>query len=123
MNTLKKLIVFHACLMIAQLSFSENTSEIMKNDSIKISINEVRTANKIFMEHEYLKKTLRLEEKENKHLRQMVSHYARVDSLSTIRIKTETGLSERYKKKAERRLKWLVPSLLVNAILLGLLFI
>lgn len=88
---------------------------------MKISIDEIRTANSIFTEHEYYRKMYPLMQNENDRLRNMVSRYARIDSVSVIRISEASANLDKEKKRSRKRLCWAVLSTLANAILLYLL--
>lgn len=117
----KRLIALSFCLTQLLCVFSESTSDSIRTDSVKISIDEIRTANSIFIEHEYYKKVYPLMQNENNRLRNMVSHYARIDSVSVIRISETTVNLDKEKKRSKKRLRWAVLSTLTNAILLYLL--
>lgn len=75
----------------------------------------------IFVEHEYYKKMYPLIQNENKRLHSMVSHYARIDSVSVIRISEVTANLDKEKKRSKKRLRWAVLSTSLNAVLLYIL--
>lgn len=93
---------------------SETISKHTKNDSIKVGINEIRAANRIFIEHEHLKQILPLIEKENEQLRKNVSRYARIDSIQEIRIEL---MDDKFRQKT-RRLKITLYSVIAASVVL-----
>lgn len=101
--------------MTALCCFSENTSNHIKSDSVVISVKELRAANRIFVEHEYLKKIVPLIEYENQQLRNNVSRYARIDSIQEIRV---DFIAEKSEKKNRRLKIALFATIFISVVLL-----
>lgn len=84
-----------------------------------VPIDDVRTAARIFEEHKWLLEERSLLLRINESQERRFAGMARIDSAKTIRITVQNGEVEKYKRKAGRRMKWLVAA----SALCGLLFI
>lgn len=90
-------------------------------DSVKIAVNDIKTANEIFLEHKFLKKEndLLLKELSAQSLRFTTA--IKIDSIKIQRIETMNVTNEKLKKKSNRRLKWAIGLGVIDIILAILL--
>lgn len=94
---------------------SLNTS---KDTVVAVPIDDVRTAARIFEEHKWLLEERSLLLRINESQERRFASMARIDSAKTIRITVQNGEVEKYKKKAGRRMKWLVAASALCGLLL-----
>lgn len=91
-------------------------------DSVKVAVNDIKTANEIFLEHKFLRKENDLL------LKELLAHSLRfttaikIDSIKIQRIETVNAENDKLEKKSKRRLKWAI-GLGVMDIILALLLI
>lgn len=90
-------------------------------DSVKVSVNDIKTANEIFVEHEFLRKENRLLLKELSLQSLRFTKAVNIDSIKIQRIETVNLDNTKLKKKSKRRMRWAVGLGVIDIILIVLL--
>lgn len=99
------------------------SSKVMSQtiDSVKIAVNDIKTANEIFLEHKFLKREngLLLEELSAHSLRFATA--VKIDSVKIQRIEVMEASNRKLEKKSKRRLRWAIGLGVMDIILAVLL--
>ena len=107
-----------ALMLLIATALYGSSSDTLKDTVVAVPIDDVRTAAKIFEEHKWLLKERRLLLRINESQERRFAGMARIDSAKTVRIIVQNGEVEKYKKKAGRRMKWLVAASALCGLLL-----
>lgn len=107
-----------ALMLLIATALYGSSLDTSKDTVVAVPINDVRTAAKIFEEHKWLLEERRLLLRINENQERRFASMARIDSVKTVRITVQNGEVEKYKKKAGRRMKWLVAASALCGLLL-----
>ena len=107
-----------ALMLLIATALYGSSSDTSKDTVVAVPIDDVRTAAKIFEEHKWLLEERRLFLRINESQERRFAGMARVDSAKTVRITVQDGEVEKYKRKAGRRMKWLVAASALCGLLL-----
>ena len=107
-----------ALMLLIATALYGSSSDTSKDTVVAVPIDDVRTAAKIFEEHKWLLEERRLFLRINESQERRFAGIARVDSAKTVRITVQDGEVEKYKRKAGRRMKWLVAASALCGLLL-----
>ena len=107
-----------ALMLLIATALYGSSSNTSKDTVVAVPIDDVRTAAKIFEEHKWLLEERRLLLRINESQERRFARMARIDSAKTIKITVQNGEVEKYKKKAGRRMKWLVTASALCGLLL-----
>ena len=107
-----------ALMLLIATALYGSSSDTSKDTVVAVPIDDVRTAAKIFEEHKWLLEERSLLLRINESQERRFAGMARIDSAKTVRITVQNGEVEKYKKKAGRRMKWLVAASALCGLLL-----
>ena len=107
-----------ALMLLIATALYGSSLDTSKDTVVAVPINDVRTAAKIFEEHKWLLEERRLLLRINENQERRFASMARIDSVKTVRITVQNGEVEKYKRKAGRRMKWLVAASALCGLLL-----
>lgn len=107
-----------ALMLLIATALYGSSSNTSKDTVVAVPIDDVRTAARIFEEHKWLLEERSLLLRINESQERRFAGMARIDSAKTVRITVQNGEVEKYKKKAGRRMKWLVAASALCGLLL-----
>lgn len=107
-----------ALMLLIATALYGSSSDTSKDTVVAVPIDDVRTAARIFEEHKWLLEERSLLLRINESQERRFAGMARIDSAKTIKITVQNGEVEKYKKKAGRRMKWLVAASALCGLLL-----
>ena len=107
-----------ALMLLIATALYGSSLDTSKDTVVAVPIDDVRTAAKIFEEHKWLLEERRLLLRINESQERRFAGMARIDSAKTVRITVQNGEVEKYKRKAGRRMKWLVAASALCGLLL-----
>ena len=107
-----------ALMLLIATALYGSSSDTSKDTVVAVPIDDVRTAAKIFEEHKWLLEERSLLLRINESQERRFAGMARIDSAKTVRITVQNGEVEKYKRKAGRRMKWLVAASALCGLLL-----
>ena len=107
-----------ALMLLIATALYGSSSDTSKDTVVAVPIDDVRTAAKIFEEHKWLLEERRLLLRINESQERRFAGMARIDSAKTVRITVQNGEVEKYKRKAGRRMKWLIAASALCGLLL-----
>lgn len=107
-----------ALMLLIATALYGSSSNTSKDTVVAVPIDDVRTAARIFEEHKWLLEERSLLLRINESQERRFAGMARIDSAKTIRITVQNGEVEKYKRKAGRRMKWLVAASALCGLLL-----
>lgn len=107
-----------ALMLLIVTALYGSSSGTSKDTVVAVPIDDVRTAARIFEEHKWLLEERRLLLRINENQERRFAGMARIDSVKTVRITVQDGEVEKYRKKAGRRMKWLVAASALCGLLL-----
>lgn len=103
-------------VMTAQCCFSQDT--LKRTDSVSIPIEYIRAANRIFIEHDYLKDENRMLRMKESLYKRSLSSYAKIDSAYSVKI-TRYEISDKELRNENRKIrKALIYTTALNVLLL-----
>lgn len=107
-----------ALMLLIATALYGSSSDTSKDTVVAVPIDDVRTAARIFEEHKWLLEERRLLLRINESQERRFAGMARIDSAKTVRITVQNGEIEKYRRKAGRRMKWLVAASALCGLLL-----
>lgn len=107
-----------ALMLLIATALYGSSSGTSKDTVVAVPIDDVRTAAKIFEEHKWLLEERRLLLRINESQERRFAGMVRIDSVKTVRITVQDGEVEKYRRKAGRRMKWLVAASALCGLLL-----
>lgn len=107
-----------ALMLLIATALYGSSSNTSKDTVVAVPIDDVRTAARIFEEHKWLLEERSLFLRINESQERRFAGMARIDSAKTIRITVQDREVEKYKRKAGRRMKWLVAASALCGLLL-----
>lgn len=107
-----------ALMLLIATALYGSSSDTSKDTVVAVPIDDVRTAARIFEEHKWLLEERSLLLRINESQERRFAGMARIDSAKTVRITVQNGEVEKYKRKAGRRMKWLVAASALCSLLL-----